>query len=70
MMRASVALAALSAAALRAAGTAAAQDQPIRPSTSRSIPRGVDLVNGGFNFNVTEVEIGQPEQGGRDPTAA
>jgi hypothetical protein len=62
MMRASVALGALTLAMW--ANNAAAQTQPIPPAHYTLDPRGVDLVSGGFNHVTTEVVIGQPGAGG------
>lgn len=62
MMRASVALGALTLAMW--ASETAAQTQPIPPEHYTSDPRGVDLVSGGFNYITTEVVIGQPGAGG------
>lgn len=49
-----------------AAGAAQAQtiSQPTPPEHYTLDPRGVDLVTGHFNFQTTEVMIGQPGQGG------
>ena len=49
-----------------AAGAAQAQSisQPTPPEHYTLDPRGVDLVSGHFNFQTTEVMIGQPGQGG------
>lgn len=59
-------LAATSALALTTAGVAEAQtiSQPIPPEHYSVDARGVDMVSGYFNFQTTEVAIGQPGQGG------
>lgn len=52
--------------ALATAGAAHAQSitQPTPPEHYTLDPRGVDMVSGYFNFQATEVAIGQPEGGG------
>lgn len=49
---------------LVAAPQAKAQTQPIPPEHRTLDPRGVDLLNGSFNFTTTEVVIGDPNDGG------